>query len=198
MKSEVIDDIKKTVIAFANNDGGTIYVGVTDRGKVCGVKDLDGDLLRLANMIRDSIKPDVTVFVSYSTEEIEGQNLIQIIVQKGTESPYYLSGKGLSLEGVYVRQGASTVPATESSIRKIIKDTDGDSYEDMRSLNQELTFKAAEEEFIKCNVPFGKQRHYRGPSGIARLCSFVAVDTAKVKCIKLHGIFERKKCTDDF
>lgn len=58
-------------------------------------------------------------------------------------------------EGVYVRQGASSVPATESAIRKMIMETDGDVYEDMHSLNQDLTFETAEKEFSKRNVPFG-------------------------------------------
>lgn len=155
LKKEVVDEIRKTVIAFANSEGGTIYIGILDNGETCGVKDLDGDLLRLSNMIRDSIKPDVTMFVSYSTEKIKGKNVISVTVQKGTESPYYLTGKGLRPEGVYVRQGASSVPATESAIRKMIKETDGDAYENMRSLNQELTFETAEREFGMRNVSFG-------------------------------------------
>lgn len=155
LKREVVDEIRKTVIAFANSEGGTIYVGVLDNGEICGVKDPDGDMLRLSNMVRDSIKPDVTMFVSYGIEEINDKNVIEVTVQKGTESPYYLTGKGLRPEGVYVRQGASSVPATESAIRKMIKETDGDAYENMRSLNQELTFETAEREFGKRDVPFG-------------------------------------------
>ncbi len=155
LKREVVDEIRKTVIAFANSVGGTIYIGILDNGEICGVKDLDGDMLRLSNMVRDSIKPDVTMFVSYGIEEINDKNVIEVTVQKGTESPYYLTGKGLRPEGVYVRQGASSVPATESAIRKMIKETDGDAYENMRSLNQELTFETAEREFSKRDVPFG-------------------------------------------
>ena len=45
-------------------------------------------------------------------------------------------------EGVYVRQGYSSVPATDTAIRRMIKETDGDRFEAMRSLNQELTFEA--------------------------------------------------------
>ena len=36
-KSQVTDDLYKEVIAFANTDGGTIYIGVEDDGTVCGV-----------------------------------------------------------------------------------------------------------------------------------------------------------------
>ncbi len=34
LKSIVMDDIKKEIIAFANCDGGTVHVGVTDDGTV--------------------------------------------------------------------------------------------------------------------------------------------------------------------
>ena len=41
LKSIVLDDIKKEIIAFANCDGGTVYVGVTDDGTVLGVESAD-------------------------------------------------------------------------------------------------------------------------------------------------------------
>ncbi len=155
LKRQVVDDIRKTVIAFANSEGGTIYIGIDDDGTVVGVKDVGDEMLRLSNMIRDAIKPDVTMFVSYTQEKEKGKDIIKVTVQKGTECPYYLHSKGLRPEGVFVRQGASSVPATESSIRRMIMETDGDSYEEMRSLNQELTFDAAVQEFKIRSVPFG-------------------------------------------
>lgn len=39
-----------------------------------------------------------------------------------------------TVEDIYVRQGTSVVPATDAAIRQMIKATDGDSYEEMRSL----------------------------------------------------------------
>ena len=38
----------------------------------------------------------------------------------------------------------------------MIKETDGDHFEDMRSLNQELTFEAAKKQFAKKNLPLGE------------------------------------------
>ena len=40
-------------------------------------------------------------------------------------------------------------------IRRMIKETDGDHFEDLRSLEQNLTFQAAKKEFEQCKVPFG-------------------------------------------
>ena len=38
LKSIVMDDIKKEIIAFANCDGGTIYVGVADMAQCWELK----------------------------------------------------------------------------------------------------------------------------------------------------------------
>jgi len=154
-KREFVRDIVKTVIAFANTSGGTILIGIDDDGNVVGVDDIDGTQLKLVNSIRDSVRPDVTMFVDYHVKERDGKPVIEVTVQKGTASPYYLAGKGIRPEGVFVRQGASTVPATETAILRMIRETDGEKYEDMRSLVQELTFTETAREFQSRDLPFG-------------------------------------------
>lgn len=156
LKSIVMDDIKKEIIAFANCDGGTVYVGVADDGKVLGVENADECALQISNMVRDAVKPDVTMFIHYETLECDGKAVVAINIQRGTNRPYYLAKKGLRPEGVYVRQGYSSVPATDTAIRQMIKETDGDSFENMRSINQALTFEATKKEFEKRNVVFGQ------------------------------------------
>ena len=156
LKSIVMDDIKKEIIAFANCDGGTVYVGVADDGKVLGVENADECALQISNMVRDAVKPDVTMFIHYETLECDGKAVVAVNIQRGTNRPYYLAKKGLRSEGVYVRQGYSSVPATDTAIRQMIKETDGDSFENMRSINQALTFEATKKEFEKRNVVFGQ------------------------------------------
>ena len=151
-KSIVVTDIKKEIIAFANCDGGKIYIGIEDDGTVIGVEDSDSVALQVSNMVRDAIKPDLTMFLHYETKEIEQKQVVIIDIQRGTERPYYIAKKGLRPEGVYVRQGYSSVPATDTAIRKMIKETDGDHFEDMRSLDQELTFCETKKEFQKRNI----------------------------------------------
>lgn len=158
LKTIVVDDIKKEIIAFANCDGGKLYIGVQDDGEVIGVTNADGAALQISNMVRDAIKPDVTMFLHYETLEIEGKEIIAIDIQRGTERPYYIAKKGLRPEGVYVRQGYSPVPASDTMIRQMIKETDGDRFEKMRSLEQELTFQATEQEFSMRKIPFGPKQ----------------------------------------
>lgn len=98
------------------------------------------------------------MFLHYERIEQEGKQIIAVDVQRGTSRPYYLAAKGLRPEGVYVRQGTSAVPATDAAIRQMIKDTDGDSFEEMRALEQELTFGTADREFERREIAFGPQQ----------------------------------------
>ena len=157
-KREYVDDIKNTVVAFANSDGGTLYIGINDDGSVCGVQNVDDTMLRVTNAVRDAVRPDITMFVECRNEVMEGKPIVSVTVQRGTARPYYLHGKGIRPEGVYVRQGASTVPATDAAILNMIKETSGDSYESARSLNQNLTFDEAAAFFKKRKVAFGKSQ----------------------------------------
>ena len=68
------------------------------------------------------------------------------------------AGKGIRPEGVYLRQGASSVLASETAILNMIKETSGDCYEDARSLNQQLTFRKAEDYFARHELPFGESQ----------------------------------------
>lgn len=158
LKEIVVDDIKKEIIAFANCEGGKLYIGVRDDGSVIGVENPDESALQISNMIRDAIKPDLTMFLHYETLEVDGKHIVAIDVQRGTERPYYIAKKGLRPEGVYVRQGYSSVPATDTAIRRMIKETDGDRFEEMRSLEQDLTFEATANEFALRQINFGPQQ----------------------------------------
>lgn len=154
-KSQMIDDIYKEVIAFANTDGGTIYIGVDDNGNIVGIDHVDETYTRLTNGIRDAIVPDITMFIRYVLQD---NNVIKIEVGEGSYKPYYLKSKGMKPSGVYVRQGASSVQASPDQIRKMIKDSDGDVFEEMRSPIQELTFKETEAAFKKYKVELSEEK----------------------------------------
>ena len=69
-KREYSDTIRRSVIAFANSDGGCIFVGIADDGEVYGVADVDVTLSRIANTIRGSILPDVTLFTCHGAHKL--------------------------------------------------------------------------------------------------------------------------------
>ena len=155
-KSQFTEDIYKEVIAFANTDGGIVYVGIDNDGNAVGLTDVDQEYTRITNGIRDAIMPDVTMFVRFTIQE---NKVVRITVSEGSNKPYYLKGKGLKPSGVYVRQGTSSVPASPEQIRQMIKESDGDTFEEMRSMEQELSFEAAANAFKKYGVPFGKEKY---------------------------------------
>ena len=155
-KRQFTEELYKEVIAFANTDGGTIYVGIDNDGNVKGLENVDSEYTRITNGIRDAIMPDVTMFVHFTVQE---NKVVRIAVSEGTNKPYYLRNKGLKPNGVYVRQGTSSVPASYEQIRQLIKDNDGDIFEEMRSIHQDLTFDAASSSFKKYDVDFGVEKY---------------------------------------
>ena len=155
-KSCITGDLYKEVIAFANTNGGVIYVGIDDEGNVVGLDNVDEEYTRITNGIRDAIMPDVTMFVRFTLQE---NKVVRIAVSEGSNKPYYLKAKGLKTSGVYVRQGSSSVPASPDQIRRMIRDSDGDVFEEMRSMNQDLAFDSAEKTFAKYGVAFGLDKY---------------------------------------
>ena len=155
-KLQFTDELYKEVIAFANTDGGVIYIGIDNNGNAVGIDNVDENYTRMTNGIRDAIMPDVTMFVKYTIQE---NRVVRITVGEGSYKPYYLKSKGLKPNGVFVRQGASSVSASPEQIRAMIKESDGDTFESMRSMEQVLTFKSAKEAFKRYNIEFSKTKY---------------------------------------
>ena len=111
LKAFVVENIKKEIIAFANCEGGKLYVGVQDDGTVLGLDNPDEVSLQISNMVRDSIKPDLTMFLHYETLTVDGKKIVAVDVQQGTERPYYIAkkryapGRRLRPSGVFLRSG---------------------------------------------------------------------------------------------
>ena len=114
LKQDYAESIRKDIIAFANTNGGTIYIGITDNGEIIGIQSPDRMIQRVANMVRDSIRPDVTMFLHYETEKADDAEIVKISVNRGTGRPYYWVEKGMTPSGIFVRQGTTSAPATES------------------------------------------------------------------------------------
>ena len=77
-KSIYVQDIRKDIVAFANTEGGTLYIGINDDGTVAGVIDADDIMLRLAGSLKDSIAPDIMPFVQIRSLEKEGKTIIVV------------------------------------------------------------------------------------------------------------------------
>lgn len=154
LKEKYISDIKKEIVAFANTIGGVIYIGISNTGEVVGVESADFVMQQISNAVRDSIRPDVSMFTAVELIAEKEKAIVKVTVNQGTKRPYYLADKGLRPSGVYVRSGTTSAPASEDSIRMMIKTTDGDSFEANRSMIQDLTFDDLSKEFDQRNLAF--------------------------------------------
>ena len=141
LKEQLVDDVKKEIVAFLNTDGGTIYVGVKDDGTIVPFKNKkERDYLdcKIANWISDAFFPIPSNLIKHY---FNSDNVLVIEVMKGDERPYYLKEKGPKPSGVYKRVGSTIRMANDSEILLMLLDSKKYSYEDDISEEQELTFK---------------------------------------------------------
>ena len=158
-KREYNEKVNKTMLAFLNTDGGTLYLGLDDGGAVYG---LDGDMdewyRKTVNSFRDSVTPDPTAYFNVKPEQREGKWILKITVDRGTAIPYCFTKYGLVPEGVWVRVGSNTVMATREHIRQMIKDNGMGQFILELSVEQNLTFDYAEKVFNKKEVAFSENQ----------------------------------------
>ena len=110
-------DIEKEVVAFLNyKEGGIIYIGVDNNGNVIGVKDIDGDILKIKDRIRNGISPSPMGLFDVTVEKIDEIDVIKIFVASGSEKPYYKTHYGLSERGCFIRIGTAAEPMTTQLI----------------------------------------------------------------------------------
>ena len=158
LKREITDGLKKEIIAFVNTDGGEILIGIEDDGTVVGLENAQKDLETVSNILRDSIKPDILVHTSAEILTIDGKHVLKIEITRGSRRPYHLTSKGMKPSGVFVRHGTSASAASDEAIRQMIIESDGTQYENMRSINQSLTFNESNRLFEAEGLAFGQMQ----------------------------------------
>lgn len=158
MKRAYTEEIKKELVAFANTDGGELIIGLADDGSVIGVENPDQVSAQVTNMLRDAISPDITLISHVEIKFRDDKALIHVIVNRGGKRPYYITKKGMTSTGVYVRHGNTSAPASADAIREMIRDTDGYSYESNLSFEQNLTFEFCRKIFADKGILFGKNQ----------------------------------------
>lgn len=153
-KRQLNDSIVKETIAFANTKGGRIIIGYDDNGKLLGVANAKDILDGISSKLHDSIEPKIDYLVSIKIANEENKEIIIIDVLQGISKPYYLKNKGMTSQGVYVRLGATTQMATSETIRQMIIESSGISFESNISKDQDLTFLFADKLFRDKNIRF--------------------------------------------
>lgn len=108
----------KSVSAFANGLGGSLFFGIDDDGIVKGLHDAQHVCESISCKIRDYMDPlpDVEMI----PQEIDGHEILQLKVSAGSYTPYYYVGDGQRV--AFIRIGDESLPATaEQMVRLILK-----------------------------------------------------------------------------
>ena len=109
----------KTIVAFANTQGGKLIVGIDDKThQVVGVENdilfelMDG----IANAVSDSCVPQIIPDIEPQT--VDGKTVIVVTVEAGKNRPYYLKSKGKD-NGTYIRVAGTSRQAFPEKIKEL-------------------------------------------------------------------------------
>lgn len=112
-------DLAKTVVAFANDAGGDLFIGIADNPRaVVGVEEdkLMAIEEKISNLIFDRCYPAILPEVKFISQN--NKHLIQVTIFRGSTPPYYLKDKG-KLQGTYIRVGSTNRLADETIIAEL-------------------------------------------------------------------------------
>ncbi|MEP3387267.1 MAG: ATP-binding protein, partial [Reichenbachiella sp.] len=110
--SEIKYDIAKTLVAFANADGGELFVGIEDNHSVSGLPHNQDKITGLLNSPKDCILQDTPVSIKQSSiVEFKGQKVLYFSVNKGSDY-VHLTSKGECFQ----RKDKESVPTASEKI----------------------------------------------------------------------------------
>ena len=108
----------KSVSAFANGLGGSLFFGIDNDGIVKGLDDVQHVCETISSKIRDYMDP--LPEVEMIPHDMDGLRILQLKVNSGHYTPYYYVGDGQRI--AFVRVGDESLPATaEQMVRLVLK-----------------------------------------------------------------------------
>lgn len=108
------DSIAKEMAAFANTQGGTILIGVSDQAGICGVDDSKNWEEWVANISRHNIIPAIQA--DCLIVEIDGNKIVVIDIPKGSDKPYQ-TNKNL----YHIRIGSTSRVASQAELMRMFQ-----------------------------------------------------------------------------
>ena len=112
---KLIKEIGATISAFSNSGGGTVYIGIPDKGKIIGVDISSNTMENMANHIKTNTDPQI--YPEIEIKEIHDKKIILIKVKESIEKPVFYKNHA------YQRIGKSTHLVETSQIRKLAKES---------------------------------------------------------------------------
>ena len=106
----------KSVSAFSNGIGGTLFFGISDDRKPIGLSDVQKDAEAISRLIKERITP-LPQFILKPLQE-DGKNLLALEVSPGRSTPYYYKADGVM--EAYIRVGNKSVIAPDYIVNELI------------------------------------------------------------------------------
>ena len=174
-------DIEKEVVAFLNyREGGILYVGIDDDGTPIGVADIDGDILRIKDRIRNGISPSPMGLFDVTVETVDEVPVIKVFVASGSETPYYKTRFGMSEKGCYIRVGTAAEPMSSRMIEDLYAHRVRNSLRNIPSPKQNLSFRILrvyyEERGMTLNEHYAENLDFLLPDGRYNYVAFLMSD----------------------
>ena len=187
-------DIEREVVAFLNyHEGGMLYIGIDDSGKPIGVQDIDGDMLKIKDRIRNGISPSPMGLFDVMVERIDDIPVIKIFVASGSEKPYYKTKFGLSERGCFIRVGTAAEPMTPKQIEDLYSKRVRLSLKNIPSPHKELTFRQLhiyyDSQHLTLNESFAQNLDLLTADGGYNYVAYLLADTnsMSIKLAKYAG-----------
>lgn len=114
-----VSDLAKTIVAFANDAGGDLYIGIRNNPReLVGIA--ESELMKveeqIASIIHDNCSPVIIPEISLHAEN--GLHFIRVQIHRGSDFPYHLKAKGAE-QGTFIRIGSTNRLADESIIAEL-------------------------------------------------------------------------------
>ena len=106
----------KSVSAFANGLGGSLFFGIDNDGIVKGLDDVQHVCEAISSKIRDNMDP--LPEVEMIPRDVDGLHILQLKVNAGHYTPYYYVGDGQRI--AFVRVGDESMPAAAEQIVRLV------------------------------------------------------------------------------
>ena len=114
------DEYLKTICAFANTDGGNIYIGIGDDGRPVRVENIKVLVEKLPNKINNRLG----LLIDLIVENIDGNEIINIKIDK-TYAPISFNGK------FFKRSGSNTIELNGSNLTNFLLKKYGKTWDDV-------------------------------------------------------------------
>jgi len=116
-------DLAKSIVCFANTDGGQIIIGISDDGEVLGLEGVDKAIQFVDNVAYNNCEPPIAVI--QETITINDKTVLVINVPKGEQRPYR-TNSGI----YYIRSGNRCRQASREELLRLFQATESIYYDE--------------------------------------------------------------------